>query len=70
MESILHEETKFKNLGSSINTAKIESRIQRRLLQLNKDNLLSRRVYEMIRPTVSLRSRMSGLPKTHKKGIP
>jgi len=35
MESILHDETKFKNLGSSTNNdnmAKIESRIQRRLL--------------------------------------
>jgi len=43
IESILHDETKFKTLGYSTNndnTAKIEARIQRRLLQLNKDNLL------------------------------
>jgi len=70
---MLHDETKFKTLDFSTNndnTAKIESRIQRRLLQLNKDNLLPPGVYEIIRPTGFLRSRMYGLPKTHKKDIP
>jgi len=38
-------------------------------LQLNKDNLPPR-VYEIIRPTGSLRPRMYGLLKTHKKNIP
>jgi len=68
-----YDETKFKTLSFSTNnnnnTAKVEFRTQRRLLQLNKYNLLPR-VYEMIRPTGSLRPRMFGLPKTHKKGIP
>ena len=73
MESILHDESKFKVLGpvhSSDNTAKLESRLQRRLLKLHKDDLLPPGVYEAIRPTGSLRPRMYGLPKTHKKDIP
>jgi len=72
-ESILHDETKFETLGSSTNnnnTKKLESGIQHRLLQLNKDNLHPSRVYKMIRPTGFLRPRMYGLLKTHKKGIP
>ena len=73
MDSILQDETKFKLLGSAINndnTSKIESRIQRRLLQLHKDKLLPPAVYDLIRPTGSQRPRMYGLPKTHKKDVP
>ena len=73
MESILHDESKFKVLGpvhSNDNTAKLESRLQRRLLKLHKEDLLPPGVYEAIRPTGSLRPRMYGLPKTHKKDIP
>jgi len=43
IEAILYDLTKFKTLCSSTkndNAAKIESRIERRLLQLSKDNLL------------------------------
>ena len=73
MESILHDEFKFKALGpvhSNDNTAKLESQLQRRLLKLHKDDLLPPGVYEAIRPTGSLRPRMYGLPKTHKEDIP
>ena len=52
------------------NTSKIESRIQRRLLQLHKDKLLPPAVYDLIRPNGSQRPRMYGLPKTHKKDVP
>ena len=73
MGMILNDTTKFLNLGpvdSNDNTAKIESRIQRRLLRLKKDNLISQDVYDAIRPTGSQRPRMYGLPKTHKKDVP
>ena len=73
MESILHDESKFQVLGpvhSTDNTAKLESRLQRRLLKLYKDDILESAVYEAIRPTGSLRPRMYGLPKTHKKDVP
>ena len=73
MGMILNDTTKFLNLGpvdSNDNTAKIESRIQRRLLRLKKDNLISQNVYDAIRPTGSQRPRMYGLPKTHKKDVP
>ena len=72
MGMILNDTTKFLNLGpvdSNDDTAKIESRIQRRLLQLKKDNLISQNVYDAIRPTGSQRPRMYGLPKTHKKDV-
>ena len=73
MNSTLEDETKFLTLGPSSkmdNTSKIESRIQRRLLQLHKDDLLPANLYDLIRPTGSQRPRMYGLPKTHKKDVP
>ena len=73
MNSILQDETKFLTLGPSsekVNTSKIESRIQRRLLQLHKDDWLPANLYDLIRPTGSQRLRMYGLPKTHKKDMP
>ena len=48
---ILNDTTKFLNLGpvdSNNNNAKIELRIQRRLLRLKKDNLISQNVYDAI----------------------
>ena len=73
MNSILEDETKFLTLGplsEKDNTSKIESRIQRRLLQLHKDDLLSANLYDLIRPTGSQQPRMYSLPKTHKKDVP
>ena len=66
MNSILEDETKFLTLGQSSeknNTSKIESRIQRRQLQLDKDDLLLTTLHNLIRPTGSQRLRMYGLPK-------
>ena len=73
MNSILDDETKFLTLGPSSekdNTSKIESRIQRRLLQLYKDDLLPTNLYNLIRPTGSQRLRTYGLPKAYKKDVP
>jgi len=73
MMTILNGTTKFLDLGpatSNVNTTKIETQIQRRLLQLNKEKLISKTEYKEIRPTGSHPSRMYGLPKTHKKDVP
>ena len=73
MNSILEDETKFLTLGLSSekdNTSKIESRIQRCLLQLHKDDLLPANLHDLIRPTGSQLPRMYGLPKAHKKDVP
>ena len=73
MNSILENETKLLTLGPSSekdNTSKIESLIQRRLLQLHKDDLLPANLYDLIRSTGSQRPRMYDLPKTHKKDLP
>ena len=40
------------------------------LLQLKKECLISKQVYEPIRPAGSQRPRMYGLPKIHKKDVP
>ena len=51
MEKFLHDTTKFEFIGPSCdydNTAKVESKIQHRLQQLNKDVLLPPSVYEAI----------------------
>ena len=87
MKTILNDTSKFLALGpvtNKDNTAKIESRIQRRLLQLRKECLISKQVYEAIRSGsdcfVSLLRnkgmyrmdppRMYGLPKIYKKDVP
>ena len=69
MVSILHDETKYKILiptSSNGNTYKLEAQLQRRLLKLHKDYLLSPSVYETIIPTGSAQFCMYVLPKMHK----
>ena len=73
MNKILDDLSKFKRLGpvsSNDNTASIESRLQKRLLDLVKANLMPKWIYDAIRQTGSQRSRMYGLPKTHKESTP
>ena len=73
MNNILHDETKFKRVGPAStcdNTAAIESRLQKRLLELFKAKLIPEEIYRFIRPTGSQRPRMYGLPKTHKPKVP
>ena len=72
MKTIFDDTTKFLDLGpftNKDNTAKIESRIQQRLLQLRKKSLISKQVYEAIRPTGFQRPSMYGLTKIHKKDV-
>ena len=52
------------------NKQKIEAKIQRRLLQLSKGGVMHEPVYKEICPTGSLRPRLYGLPKVHKKDVP
>ena len=73
IDFVLQDNSKFENLGPSSefdNTAKNESHIQRRLLQLKKEGLLPSTIYSRIRPTGSQRPRMYGLPKIHKQDVP
>ena len=73
MNNILHDETKFERVGLAStcdNTAAIESRLQKRLLELFKAKLIPEEVHRFIRPTGSQRPRMYGLPKTHKPEVP
>ena len=73
MKNILCDTSKFTQLGpvdEFDNTAKLEAKLQRRLLKLLNQNLLPRTVYDVIRPSGSQRPRMYGLPKTHKENIP
>ena len=71
MNEILDDQSKFKRLGpvsSNDNTANIESRLQKRLLDLVKADVMPKWIYDAIRPTGSQRPRMYGSPKTHKEG--
>ena len=73
MNLILDDASKFQLLGpvgTNDNTAKIEAKIQRRLLQLSNGGVMLESVYKEIHPTGSLRSRLYGLPKVHKKELP
>ena len=73
MNLILDDASKFQQIGSvstNNNTAKIETKIQRRLLQLSNGGVMHESVYNQIRPTGSLRPRLYGLPKVHKKEVP
>ena len=73
MNKILDDQSKFRRLGpvsSNDNTAIIESRLQKRLLDLVKADHMLKWTYDAIRPTGSQRPRMYGLLKTHKEGTP
>ena len=73
MNKILDDPSKFErptSVSSNDNTASIESRLQKRLLDFVKADLMPKWIYDAIRPIGSQRPRMYGLPKTHKEGIP
>ena len=73
MLGILDDPSKFKKLGptsSNDNTVNIESKLQKRLLELFKEDSIPKSLYQNIRPTGSQRPRMYGLPKTHKTNVP
>ena len=73
MLRILDDPSKFENLGSTSsndNTANIESKLQKRLLELFKEDSIPESLYQNIRTTGSQRPRMYGLPKTHKTNVP
>ena len=73
MNNILHDETKFERVGPAStcdNTAAIESRLQKRLLELFKAKLIPEEVYRFICPTGSQRPQVYGLPETHKLKVP
>ena len=73
VNKILDDQSKFGRLGqvsSNDNTTSIKSRLQKRLLDLVKADLMPKWINDAIRPTGSQRPRMYGLPKTHKEGTP
>ena len=62
IETISCDGNKFICLGpaeENNNTAKLETKLQRRLLQLKKDGQLTPSIYNNIRPTGSQRPRMT-----------
>ena len=71
MATILDDTTKFLKIGdlSFDDIHKLEIKLQKRFLELFKKKIF-REVYELIRPIVSQRPRMYGLPKIHKSDIP
>ena len=69
---ILNDASKFQQIGpigTNDNTAKIEAKIQRRLLQLSNGGVMHESVCKKNRPTGLLRPRLFGLPKVHKKEV-
>ena len=51
-------------------TTSIETKFQRRLVELVKRGFLSSAIADQISPTGSIRPRLSELLKTHKQGVP
>ena len=73
IDNVLLDETNFEGIrptSTCDNTTGIESRLQKRLLELLKSKLASEHTYEEIRPTGSQRLRICALPKTHKPNVP
>ena len=73
INKILSDDFKFIYLGTTNendNTAKIETKLQRKLLALTKQDELPRSVDEVKCFTGAQRPRMNGLPKIHKKNTP
>ena len=58
------------NPRESKDTQRTENKLQKRFLELYKSKLISKEIYEFIRPIGSQRPRMYGLSKIHKPGIP
>ena len=73
MNKTLVDQSKFRRFGlvsSNDNTASITSRLQKRLHDLVTTDLMPRWLYDAIRPTGLQRSRIYGLPITHKESTP
>ena len=73
METILCDSNKFICLGlvkGNDNTAKLDIKLQRRLLQLKKNGQLTPSIYNNIHLTGSQKPRMYELPTTHKTSVP
>lgn len=73
MAIVLNDSSKFKGIGPANicdNTIKLEARTQRWLLSVYKNNLISKDVYNRLRPVGSQLPKMYGLPKVHKTGVP
>ena len=73
MMVILGNTSKFLRLGLDDgfdHTTSLETKFQRRLVELVKRGFLSSTIADQIRPTGSIRPRLYGLPKTHKEGVP
>ena len=71
--SILGDTSKFLRLGpvdSFDHTTSIETKFQRRLVELVKRSLLSSAISDQIRPIGSIWPRLYGLSKTHKDEVP
>ena len=66
MEVILHDKEKFAKFGDveiHDKTAKLERKLQKRLLELVNSKMLATEIYDRIRPMGSQRPQMYGLPK-------
>ena len=72
MATILDDTTKFQKIGdlSIDDSHKLEIKSQKPFLELFKKKLISREIFELIRPIGSERPRLYGLPKIHKSDIP
>ena len=71
MENILLNKEKFEKLVETQDkTAKLEGKLQKRLLELVNSKVLTNEVYDRIRPTGSQRPQMYGLSKIHKPNVP
>lgn len=67
MSNILNDSSKFNTYD---NTSKAEMRRQRWLLSVSENNLISKKIYNRVRPVGSQCPRMYGQPKIHKDGVP
>ena len=73
MHTILDDPSKFVLLGPVSDfdrTGNIETNLVSKLLKLKNGKKLPAAVYNLVRPSGSLRPRMYGLPKIHKPGTP
>ena len=71
---ILGDSTKFEKLATHTNKLrlilKLETKLTRLLGNLKRLQVITRDLYDKLRPTGSYLGRLYGLPKTHKAGLP
>ncbi|VDO94133.1 unnamed protein product [Schistosoma margrebowiei] len=71
MKALLNDKSKFQKLAVKNDVAdKIEKKLTDSVKEIKQQRVISEKVFEMLKPTGTIKPRLYGLPKIHKRGLP